>query len=160
MSKSSDFARKQLEKFGWSKGDGLGANKTGVSTYIRVERRTRDDVGGLGHNRAAKPNAHQESYDEILAAVGKAQPNEAAQNAKRSRVPETTKMVAETSASSDSEGDDGPTNTTVNDKELFERCGGVRLGRCGRHRFFNGKLARIEASNAPMVADKAQSRRK
>lgn len=36
---------------------------------------------------------------------------------------------------------------TWTDAELLQRCGGVRLGRAGRHRFFNGKLARIEASH-------------
>ncbi|AAZ11326.1 G-patch domain containing protein, putative [Trypanosoma equiperdum] len=35
----------------------------------------------------------------------------------------------------------------MSDKELLERCGGVRLGRAGRHRFFNGKLRRIEESH-------------
>ncbi|CAM9665872.1 unnamed protein product, partial [Heterosigma akashiwo] len=30
-SKVSDFARKQLEKFGWKEGEGLGKNKQGIT---------------------------------------------------------------------------------------------------------------------------------
>jgi hypothetical protein len=45
--------------------------------------------------------------------------------------------------------------TTWNDKKLFEKCGGVRLGRAGRHRFFAGKLARIEKSNGETTTSSA-----
>ncbi|EKG00037.1 hypothetical protein TCSYLVIO_009028 [Trypanosoma cruzi] len=54
----------------------------------------------------------------------------------------------------DSSSDDGSSSddeihvdiTRLKDHELLRRCGGVRLGRAGRHRFFDGKLRRIENS--------------
>ena len=35
----------------------------------------------------------------------------------------------------------------MSDKEMFAACGGVRLGRGGRHRFFDHKHKRIEEHN-------------
>jgi hypothetical protein len=35
----------------------------------------------------------------------------------------------------------------MSDKDLFAFCGGVRLGRAGRHRLFDHKLKRIEEEN-------------
>ncbi|KAH9599375.1 G-patch domain [Trypanosoma melophagium] len=52
------------------------------------------------------------------------------------------------SSSSSSNDDDNRVDITrMTDGELLRRCGGVRLGRAGRHRFFEGKLRRIEASH-------------
>jgi hypothetical protein len=45
----------------------------------------------------------------------------------------------------------------MSDKELFARCGGVRLGRAGRHRFFDAKLARIADHNAKTTGVAAES---
>lgn len=39
------------------------------------------------------------------------------------------------------------------DMELFKRCKGVRLGRCGRHRFFDGKLKRIKETTEAADAE-------
>ncbi|VDL61401.1 unnamed protein product [Hymenolepis diminuta] len=35
----SNFAQRQLEKFGWSKGSGLGKNNNGISEPIKVKRK-------------------------------------------------------------------------------------------------------------------------
>ncbi|RNE97301.1 hypothetical protein TraAM80_09392 [Trypanosoma rangeli] len=51
------------------------------------------------------------------------------------------------SSSSDDDDDIDVDITRLKDDELLRRCGGVRLGRAGRHRFFNGKLRRIEKSH-------------
>ena len=77
---------------------------------------------------------------------------EASGNKKRER--ETVvegKHKGEASSSSDSEasndgGEEG--DVLYNDAKLFERCGGVRLGRAGRHRLFDAKLQRVEDSHA------------
>jgi Pin2-interacting protein X1 len=44
---TSKFARRQLEKLGWKEGEGLGKNRDGISTHIRVHKRA-DEQGGLG----------------------------------------------------------------------------------------------------------------
>ena len=36
----------------------------------------------------------------------------------------------------------------MTDAQLFAACGGVRLGRGGRHRFFENKWKRVEEHNA------------
>lgn len=47
----SDFARRQLEKFGWKEGRGLGKDGTGNAAFITVQRK--DDNLGLGAKTAA-----------------------------------------------------------------------------------------------------------
>nr|CAI5846827.1 unnamed protein product [Callosobruchus analis] len=43
-----DFARKQLEKYGWSEGKGLGRHEDGISTPLKPKLKF--DNAGLGHN--------------------------------------------------------------------------------------------------------------
>ncbi|KAL3662169.1 hypothetical protein V7S43_012969 [Phytophthora oleae] len=42
----SDFARRQMEKMGWSAGKGLGKNEQGVKSYVKVKRR--EELQGVG----------------------------------------------------------------------------------------------------------------
>lgn len=65
-----------------------------------------------------------------------------------------SKVYVPSSSSDDEDGDGNNTHhsggsnlTFMSDKDLFAKCGGVRLGRAGRHRFFDGKLQRIEESH-------------
>jgi Pin2-interacting protein X1 len=44
---TSEFAKKQLEKMGWSEGTGLGKHGQGIQTHIKVKKRENDV--GLGH---------------------------------------------------------------------------------------------------------------
>mmetsp|Transcript_12314 Transcript_12314/g.28929 ORF Transcript_12314/g.28929 Transcript_12314/m.28929 type:complete len:97 (+) Transcript_12314:160-450(+) len=36
----SDFARRQLEKFGWKEGQGLGKKEDGIVEHVRVEKKS------------------------------------------------------------------------------------------------------------------------
>ena len=47
----NEFARKQLEKLGWKEGTGLGKNRDGISSHIRVQKRT-EEQGGIGASGA------------------------------------------------------------------------------------------------------------
>ena len=49
---TSTFAKKQLEKLGWSEGKGLGKQEQGITTHIRVKKRENDV--GLGHSVSAQ----------------------------------------------------------------------------------------------------------
>jgi Pin2-interacting protein X1 len=48
---TSTFARKQLEKMGWSDGTGLGKKRDGIKTHIKVKKRK--DQEGIGADKAA-----------------------------------------------------------------------------------------------------------
>merc|ERR1712166_733162 len=47
----NEFARKQLEKLGWKEGTGLGKHRNGISSHIRVHKRT-EEQGGIGASGA------------------------------------------------------------------------------------------------------------
>lgn len=49
---TSAFAKKQLEKMGWSEGSGLGKNGQGMNTHIKVKKRATEV--GLGHSDLPK----------------------------------------------------------------------------------------------------------
>jgi hypothetical protein len=55
MSSLSDFGKKQLEKFGWTKGQGLGSNQQGITKPISVA--VKQDTIGLGHSTEASKNS-------------------------------------------------------------------------------------------------------
>jgi hypothetical protein len=50
---ASAFARKQLEKYGWKEGEGLGRNKDGMNNYIKTSRHNRTT-----HNREERGNTY------------------------------------------------------------------------------------------------------
>jgi Pin2-interacting protein X1 len=47
----SDFAKRQMEKMGWSKGKGLGKNEQGVKSHVKVKRR--EELQGVGAEKVA-----------------------------------------------------------------------------------------------------------
>ncbi|KAL4706267.1 hypothetical protein ACJJTC_017434 [Scirpophaga incertulas] len=51
-----DFARKQLEKYGWIDGKGLGKNENGISEALKPKLKR--SVAGLGHDAAADFTEH------------------------------------------------------------------------------------------------------
>ncbi|XP_075988230.1 G patch domain-containing protein 4 [Anticarsia gemmatalis] len=51
-----DFARKQLEKYGWSDGKGLGKHENGISEPIKPKLKR--SAAGIGHDPASEFNEH------------------------------------------------------------------------------------------------------
>ncbi|XP_013176329.1 PREDICTED: G patch domain-containing protein 4 [Papilio xuthus] len=51
-----DFARKQLEKYGWSAGKGLGKHENGISEALKPKLKR--SVAGVGHDPAADFTEH------------------------------------------------------------------------------------------------------
>ncbi|KAE8742712.1 hypothetical protein FOCC_FOCC011744 [Frankliniella occidentalis] len=45
-----DFAKRQLEKYGWSEGQGLGKNSTGITTALKPKVKL--NTAGIGHDPA------------------------------------------------------------------------------------------------------------
>lgn len=58
-----DFARRQLEKYGWKDGKGLGKNENGISEALRPKLKR--SVTGIGHDAASEFNDHwwEKLYD-------------------------------------------------------------------------------------------------
>jgi Pin2-interacting protein X1 len=69
---TSVFAQQQLQKMGWSEGDGLGKRRQGMASHITVKRR--EDNVGLGHNsHVPSHDTHQwwkDSIGDTLAKLG------------------------------------------------------------------------------------------
>lgn len=64
-----DFARKQLEKYGWTDGKGLGKHENGISEALKPKLKR--SVAGVGHDAAAEFNEHWWTtlYDKAAANV-------------------------------------------------------------------------------------------
>ncbi|ETO29676.1 G-patch domain-containing protein [Reticulomyxa filosa] len=82
-SNKGNFGMKYMEKFGWKKGDGLGANRQGRNSYIKV-RHKQDNLGehtkqnkhkqmkGLGANQNATDSMFKTTmlmYNELLTRI-------------------------------------------------------------------------------------------
>ncbi|KAH8620571.1 G patch domain [Trypanosoma vivax] len=153
----SSVAKKMLERYGWKDGEGLGKGGKGVKTYIKVERRDPKTAAGLGHSlQSPQPSTFALELDAVYSEL-KTQRRVKEENcggdasSRRNRdnadCKELKKRQRTPSSDSSSSSDEEPADITrMSDSELLRRCGGVRLGRAGRHRFFDGKLRRIEES--------------
>ncbi|KAJ8704460.1 hypothetical protein PYW07_011648 [Mythimna separata] len=64
-----NFARKQLEKYGWTDGKGLGKHENGISEALKPKLKR--SVAGVGHDGAAEFNDHWWTtlYDKAAANV-------------------------------------------------------------------------------------------
>ncbi|KAG5481543.1 hypothetical protein LSCM1_05562 [Leishmania martiniquensis] len=198
----SAVAKKMMEKYGWKEGEGLGKERSGIKSYVKVTRRDPHTATGLGH--AADPaqagslaSAHAIELDAIYGELRKettkrqqrsstahghpadegassdmgsttsnsnsssaviTSEREKLTVADRAAVKRQRRAAVSSPSNSGSDSDDCTDSkrskndhvsdvTRMSDKELFQRCGGVRLGRAGRHRFFDGKLKRIHDSS-------------
>ncbi|KFV89324.1 PIN2/TERF1-interacting telomerase inhibitor 1, partial [Fulmarus glacialis] len=63
----SKFGQKMLEKMGWSKGKGLGAQEQGNTEHIKVQ--VKNNMLGLGATINHEDNwiAHQDDFNQLLA---------------------------------------------------------------------------------------------
>lgn len=216
-------ALKIMAKYGWKDGEGLGKEKEGVTSYIKVSRRDPKTSTGLGHvaeGDGALSEATTSELDSVFRSLAekkerqsktlkKEKPKEtvpdavhdtkgsrnrsiifgdngiistaSAKNKERAvkdgtidfseRIPLDEKKVdrlkrereelssnsnlnstdedesdedRSSASNSSTSSEENAEEKPLTDEELFRRCGRVRLGRGGRHRFFNGKLAREE----------------
>ncbi|GAX12373.1 hypothetical protein FisN_1Hu306 [Fistulifera solaris] len=101
---TSAFARKQLEKMGWTEGTGLGKKRDGITTHVKVKKR--EEKAGLGiekvatEKRAAGEQWWKDSLGDTLARLGSKQKKKKSSKRKRE----------------------------YTDEELFEATGGARFG--------------------------------
>lgn len=110
-------------------------------------------------DKKARAAADDSSSDNDVAPTTAAAPTKQPDEASSSGVKKRARSRASSNSSSSSDDDSADDNVNADacaggdnilkwdDATLLKKCGGVRLGRAGRHRFFNGKLNRIDESH-------------
>jgi hypothetical protein len=165
-----DFARKQLEKYGWKDGKGLGRNEDGISEALKPKLKF--DNGGIGHevgeqftnnwwervfnNAANNINVKVEEHDVKLHL--KAEPVEISTKSYSVRelsknkhfqygsFLKTAKLTDSGVQSYNVAAPEAVTSfSSLTDEELFVACGGRTAHKGARHGLkLSGKLSRIE----------------
>lgn len=137
----SAFARRQLEKMGWSEGKGLGKNEDGLSTHIKVHKK--DDSTGLGIDTAIKQESavaenwwHDGFSKQLKAFGGGVSDGKKVKKSKGKRKLE----------------DAGIKDAPPTYDELFAATGGARLGMRARAKQ-PGKIARAEQGLATSIVE-------
>ena len=129
---SMDFGRRMLAKFGWKDGQGLGKKEQGMTSHIRAVQR-RDGLG-LGGETLDAPSAYA-----VPAVPADAAPP---------RTKKGKKRKGDGAAAAPSSSGGSGVLPGLSDEELFELCGGARLGMRARAKQ-DGKQARMaEADRA------------
>jgi len=124
---TSKFARRHLEKLGWTEGTGLGKRRSGITTHIKVEKRA-DEKGGLGkstvdENLKIGSEWWKSSTGDVLAKLSSKKKKKSKKKDKKGK--EKKKIFT--------------------DQELFQATGGARFGmRQGARQ--EGKWSRTEKS--------------
>ncbi|XP_076438922.1 uncharacterized protein LOC143277867 [Babylonia areolata] len=167
------FARKQLEKHGWTAGSGLGSSQQGISQAIRVK--IKHDTTGVGHdpvkefshhwwdhafNKAAASLVVESGEDGVVVKKKKTTQKERSESAKKALYGNfiksslldngTETRVEREGGDPDTSDDDDETKLKAQtlmmpDEELLQKCGGRTAHKGARHGLkLNGKLARIQ----------------
>ncbi|CAM9296403.1 unnamed protein product [Phaeothamnion confervicola] len=143
----TDYAKKMMAKMGWSEGQGLGKDKQGVVSYIRVDKK--DDVAGIGRDKAVRAEATDQWYFSACnSALAAFKALEGSGGGKKKR-----KAKKEGSKDSGSSGDGeaaagavgGGSSTHDIYAEMFRATGGARMGMRARGSQ-SAKWARCEDS--------------
>ncbi|KAJ0399775.1 hypothetical protein P43SY_010562 [Pythium insidiosum] len=139
----SAFARKQMEKMGWSEGKGLGKDEQGMKTYVRVKKR--EESMGIGVE-AVKVQEQQNQwwynvYDKLADKIKIAadSDDEASKKKSKKKDKKKSKKKSKKRARSDSDSDDDSAEDSdkkpakkfrvPTDEELFAATGGKLFGR-------------------------------
>jgi len=136
----SDFARKQLEKLGWTEGTGLGKNRDGRAEHIRVTKR-KDELA-LGASAAAIELDPVVTGDQWWkSSVGNTLARLAEKNKKKKKSKKKSSKRKSRGSDGSSDSDDGgekgkkkkskktkKRKLEYTDEELFAATGGARFG--------------------------------
>ncbi|XP_049955160.1 G patch domain-containing protein 4 [Schistocerca serialis cubense] len=175
-----EFAKREMEKYGWKEGKGLGRNETGMTKAITPKLKF--DTAGIGHdyseeftynwwevaydsalkNVAVKSNESGVSVkvcDEDLELTNKKITNRKKKKSElvHGRFYKTSTLLADGSVNetpSITEETDviQMPNTSLTDEELFRICGGRTAHKGARHGLgLSGKLARIEDQDKKLL---------
>lgn len=139
-SKISSFARKHMEKMGWVEGSGLGKNKDGITSHIKVSTRL-DNAGLISTTEKEETTQesaewwHQEFHKNSIKFIEKSskkKKKKQKEDAKESKKRKRDKCEVE-----------DKTLVIPSFDDLFKATGGVRLGMRARTSQI-GKIRRTE----------------
>ena len=177
--KQSSFARKQLEKMGWSEGTGLGKKRDGMVTHIRTKKRE-ESVGLGGEKKIVEEQSDRwwsDSVGNTLARLQQAKKRKSmsSDNGSDDDSSKAKKKAKKKSKKSKSKSDKKEKKRskkkktksresesceikTYTDHELFVATGGARFGMRAQRRA-EGKWARTE-SGSKLWEEEEEARKK
>lgn len=183
-----DFAKRMLEKYGWSEGQGLGKDLHGMKTALKPKAKF--NLLGLGHDRAQEFTYRwwEDAFNEAATNVNvvKAEDGPRVETiekdslqisaVKRSRIKRDkakygtfikvqtlTKHGLEQEPGLEIEVEEKPKElpVTLSDEQLFKACGGLTAHKGARHGLtLSGKLRRVREQEEALLEALEQSRLK
>lgn len=136
---TSKFAQRHMAKMGWTEGTGLGKNRSGIVSHVKV--RKREDEMGLGVEKAAAVEAGntwwQDSVGATLARLSKGKDAKSKKKKERSKQRSQNNKKVTTGEGA---------AKVYTDEELFMATGGARFGMRAQRRA-EAKWARTESGS-------------
>lgn len=162
---SQSFAKRQMEKMGWSEGTGLGKNRDGRTDHVRVKQREQDMGLGLEKKKvtdmAVEENWWRDSAGGTLAKLqAMKKRNEELKKSKKKDKKSKKSDKKSKKKRKTSDDDEQPLKIkTFTDQELFEATGGARFGMRAQRRAEN-KWKRTESDMGTGMADLEEKAKK
>lgn len=138
---TSKFAQRHMAKMGWTEGTGLGKNRSGIVSHIKV--RKREDEMGLGVEKAAIFEAGNTWQDSVGATLARLSKGKKDAKSKRKEKKERSKHSSQNTKEVTTGGGAAKIYT---DEELFMATGGARFGMRAQRRA-EAKWARTESGS-------------
>lgn len=146
MLQGDELAQKQLHKWGWTEGKGLGAKEDGISDPLKASLKF--DKHGLGHDvvKDIAFNWWDGVFNKALDTVGKSnQEIEVLEKKEKEKKKSYGNFVKKRTRTLSSEtGDTAKSNINTLSKEMVNECEGRTAHKGARHGVYSsGKLERI-----------------
>ncbi|KAI9906203.1 hypothetical protein PsorP6_002859 [Peronosclerospora sorghi] len=138
----SDFARRQMEKMGWSAGKGLGKNEQGIKSHLKIKRR--EELQGVGADKYEITEQQSQWWYNVYDRVASKIVVDASSNEEEDEQEKKVKrkLKKDKRKRKRKEGD-VETIPSPTDEDLFAATGGKLFGRRA-YGSCNGKLKRDE----------------
>ena len=149
LSSQQSFAKRQLEKMGWTEGTGLGKRRNGMTEHVKIKQR--EDEMGLGREKEiAKEISNVWWKDSLGGTLARLQQKKKSSSGSSSKEKKKRKKDRKKSSTKSSKSS-GESSTTIaiktyTDEELFEATGGARFGMRAQRRA-EGKWKRTESGS-------------
>ena len=150
LNSNQSFAKRQLEKMGWTEGTGLGKKRDGMKSHVKIKKR--EDNMGLGQEKVQTKEMENVWWkDSVGGTLARLQANKKKKNDNKKSISEKKKKnkkdkkSKKKSKQESSSSEDSVAIKTYTDEELFEATGGARFGTKGGRRA-EGKHKRTESS--------------